>query len=198
MTLLVVMDPVGLAPVFVALAGDRPEREQARIAVKAVGIGALLLIFFGLFGESLLRYLGISLGAFRIAGGLLLFKIAVEMVFASRIRETPEEEEEARQREDISVFPLAIPLLVGPGAMASILILIGEGRHVAAGLWVVVAAAFVVLILAYVALIFASRISRLLGHTGVNVITRVMGVLLAALAVQFVIDGTLSALAGRL
>ncbi len=188
-TLLVVMDPVGLAPVFVALAGDRPEAERQRIAKRAVTIATLLLIFFGFFGEPLLRYLGIGLAAFRTAGGILLFKIALDMVFVHRVRETPEEEEEARTREDISVFPLAIPLLVGPGAMASVLVLMAEARPLALGWAVVAAAAALVLILAYGALRLADRISRLLGRTGVNVVTRVLGVLLAALAVQFVFDG---------
>jgi len=192
-TFLVVMDPVGLAPVFVALAGDRPQAERQRIAKRAVSIATLLLVFFGFFGEPLLRYLGIGLAAFRTAGGLLLFKIALDMVFVHRVRETPEEEEEARRREDISVFPLAIPLLVGPGAMASVLVLMAEARHVTLGWAAVVAAAALVLILAYVALRLADTISRLLGRTGVNVVTRVLGVLLAALAVQFVFDGVAEA-----
>jgi len=192
-TLFVVMDPVGLAPVFVALAGDRPEAERRRIAKRAVTIATFLLVFFGFFGEPLLRYLGIGLAAFRTAGGILLFKIALDMVFVHRVRETPEEEEEARTREDISVFPLAIPLLVGPGAMASILVLTAEARHVPLGWAAVVAAAALVLVLAYLALRLADRISALLGRTGVNVVTRVLGVLLAALAVQFVFDGVAEA-----
>ena len=192
-TFFVVMDPVGLAPVFVGLAGDRPPKERQRIARRAVAVATLLLVFFGFFGEPLLRYLGIGLPAFRTAGGLLLFKIAVDMVFAHRERETPEEEEEARRREDISVFPLAIPLLVGPGAMASILVLMAEARHVALGWAAVVAAAALVLLLAYLALRLADAISRWLGRTGVNVVTRVLGVLLAALAVQFVFDGVAEA-----
>jgi len=192
-TFFVVMDPVGLAPVFVGLAGDRPPKERQRIARRAVAVATLLLVFFGFFGEPLLRYLGIGLPAFRTAGGLLLFKIAIDMVFAHRERETPEEEEEARRREDISVFPLAIPLLVGPGAMASILVLMAEARHVALGWAAVVAAAALVLLLAYLALRLADAISRWLGRTGVNVVTRVLGVLLAALAVQFVFDGVAEA-----
>jgi len=189
LTLFVVMDPVGLGPVFLALAGERTPEEQRAIAARAVGLAAGLLAFFGLFGAPLLAYLGIGLGAFRVAGGLLLFKIAVDMVFASRVRETPEEEEEARVREDISVFPLAIPLLVGPGAMASILVLAAEAKGVPGGpLWLA-AAAGAVLLLAYLALLLAGAIARGLGRTGVNVVTRVLGVLLAALAVQYVFDG---------
>jgi multiple antibiotic resistance protein len=191
MTFLVVMDPIGLAPVFLGLAAGRPPREQAEIARRAVLIAALLLVLFALFGEPLLRYLGIRLEAFRIAGGLLLLKIAVDMVFAHRERETPEEEAEARLRGDISVFPLAIPLLVGPGAMASVLVLTGEARTLPLGAWIVIGAGLFVLLLAYLALVLSRLIARVLGRTGVNVITRVLGILLAALAVEFMVDGLL-------
>lgn len=191
MTFLVVMDPIGLAPVFLGLAAGRPPREQAEIARRAVLIAALLLVLFALFGEPLLRYLGIRLEAFRIAGGLLLLKIAVDMVFAHRERETPEEEAEARLRGDISVFPLAIPLLVGPGAMASVLVLTGEARALPLGAWIVIGAGLFVLLLAYLALVLSRLIARVLGRTGVNVITRVLGILLAALAVEFMVDGLL-------
>ncbi len=194
MTFLVVMDPIGLAPVFLGLAAGRPPREQVEIARRAVLIAALLLVLFALFGEPLLRYLGIRLEAFRIAGGLLLLKIAVDMVFAHRERETPEEEAEARLRGDISVFPLAIPLLVGPGAMASVLVLTGEARPLPLGAWIVIGAGLLVLFIAYLALVLSRWIARALGRTGVNVITRVLGILLAALAVEFMVDGLLGVL----
>ena len=191
MTFLVVMDPIGLAPVFLGLVAGRPLSEQREIARRAVFIAAVLLVLFALFGEPLLRYLGIRLEAFRIAGGLLLLKIAVDMVFAHRERETPEEEAEARLRGDISVFPLAIPLLVGPGAMASVLVLTGEARVLPWGTWIVVGAGLLVLLIAYVALLLSRWIARALGRTGVNVVTRVLGILLAALAVEFMVDGLL-------
>lgn len=189
LTLFVVMDPVGLVPVFLALAGDRPPRKQAQIARKAVLVAGGLLVSFFFFGRGLLEYLGISLDALRIAGGILLFRIATEMVFAHHERETEEEKDEARERADISVFPLAIPLIAGPGALASVLILGGEARGVPWGWAVVLFNVFLVLSLAYLFLGAAVRVRRALGRTGVNVVTRVLGLLLAALAVQYVADG---------
>lgn len=195
LTLFVVMDPVGLAPVFVALAGGRPAADQVRMARRAVRVAGAVLLAFALFGPALLEYLGISLDAFRVAGGLLLLKIAVDMVFAHRERETDEEKAEASLREDISVFPLAIPLLAGPGAMTSVMILTAEARGVPGGFFIVLGAVVVVLLLAYAALVLATRLARLLGRTGVNVVTRVLGVLLSALAVQYIADGVIDFLA---
>lgn len=189
LTLLVVIDPVGLVPVFLALGGGRSEGEQRRLAQRAVLVAGGVLLFFAVGGAWLLSRLGISLDAFRVAGGLLLFRIAVDMVFAQRERETKEEEAEARTRADISVFPLAIPMISGPGALASVMILAAEGSARRGGFLVVIAAAVVVLVLSYVALRLAAPLGRILGQTGVNVVTRVLGVLLAALAVQYVADG---------
>lgn len=189
LTLFVVMDPVGLVPVFLALAGERPAGKQAQIAKKAVLVAGGLLVSFFFFGKGLLGYLGISLEALRIAGGILLFRIATEMVFAHHERETEEEKNEARLRADISVFPLAIPLIAGPGALASVLILAGEARREPLGWAVVLLAAFLVLGLAYLFLRLSAQIRQVLGRTGVNVVTRVLGILLAALAVQYVADG---------
>jgi multiple antibiotic resistance protein len=189
LTLLVVMDPVGLVPVFLALASDRDLHEQRSVARKAVIVAGGLLVAFALGGAWLLQRLAISIYAFRVAGGVLLFRIAVDMVFAKHARETKEEEAEAKERSDISVFPLAIPLIAGPGTLASIMILAGEARAHPLGLPVVLSTALVVLALSYAALRLAAPIGRLLGQTGVNVVTRVLGVLLAALAVQYVADG---------
>ncbi|MFN4072407.1 MAG: MarC family protein [Thermus sp.] len=189
LTLFVVVDPVGLVPVFLALAGDRPPRKQAQIARKAVVVAGGLLVSFFFFGQGLLGYLGISLEALRIAGGILLFRIATEMVFAHHERETEEEKDEARLRADISVFPLAIPLIAGPGALASVLILALEARREPLGFAVVLSTVFLVLALAYLFLRLAFQVRRALGRTGVNVVTRVLGILLAALAVQYVADG---------
>lgn len=189
LTLFVIMDPVGLAPVFVALAGGRPEAERRHIARSAVLVAGGILGSFAVGGAWLLGHLGISLGAFRVAGGVLLFKLAVDMVLAQHERETEEEEQEARARHDISVFPLAIPLIAGPGALASVMILAGESGRVPQGLWVVLGTLVAVLVMCYAALRGAAALARLLGQTGVNVVTRVLGVLLAALAVQYVADG---------
>jgi len=184
-----VLAPVGLLPVVLALAGDRAQRKQSQIAGRAVLVAGGLLVSFFFFGRGLLGYLGISLEALRIAGGILLFRIATEMVFAHHERETEEEKDEARLRADISVFPLAIPLIAGPGALASVLILAAEARREPLGFAVVLSTVFLVLALAYVFLRLAAQVRRALGRTGVNVVTRVLGILLAALAVQYVADG---------
>jgi multiple antibiotic resistance protein len=197
LTLLVVMDPVGLGPVFLGLAGNRPAAERVRLATRAVIIAGGVLFLFAVAGTALLRHLHISLDAFRVAGGILLFRIAVDMVFAQLERETEEEELEARSRRDISVFPLAIPLIAGPGALASVMILAGEARGLPWGLGVLLATGALVLAIVYLGLRLSDRTARLLGQTGVNVVTRVLGVLLAALAVQYVADGVGGLLALR-
>jgi multiple antibiotic resistance protein len=189
LTLFVVIDPAGLVPVFVSLAGTRTSDVQASIARRAVLIAGGVLLAFSLVGRPLLAYLGVSVWALQIAGGILLFRIAVDMVFAQLRRETVEEEAEARAKEDISVFPLAIPLIAGPGALASILILMTEARGELAASGLVLLSAAVVLVVSYVALRAAVRLAGLLGQTGVNVVTRVLGLILAALAVQYVADG---------
>ena len=192
LTMLVVVDPVGLVPMFLALAADRGAVERRRLARRAVLVAGGILLAFALAGSWVLHRLGISLGAFQVAGGILLFWIAVRMVFAEHQRETAAEEAEARSRVDISVFPLAIPIIAGPGSMASIMILVGEARAVRGGLALVVLTTAAVLLLCYVALRLSEPLVRALGTTGVNVVTRVLGVLLAALAVQYVADGALT------
>jgi multiple antibiotic resistance protein len=198
LTLFVVIDPVGVAPVFLGLAGTRSAAEQARIARRAILVAGVILFGFAFFGAWLLDQLGIHVDAFRIAGGILLFRIAVGMVMAApHERETPEEEAESRERADVSVFPLAIPLIAGPGAMASMMILVGPARGEPRRMAVVVAMAAAVLALTWLALRLAAPLGRLLRRTGVNVVTRVLGVLLAALAVQYVADGVRGLIAGR-
>jgi multiple antibiotic resistance protein len=191
LTLFVVIDPAGLVPVFVSLAGGRSAEVQATIARRAVLIAGAILLLFSVIGGPVLAYLGISVAALRVAGGILLFRIAVDMVFAQFRRETTEEEAEARAKEDISVFPLAIPLIAGPGALASILILTSEARGEPTAFALVLVAAAIVLIVAYVFLRASAWLARLLGQTGINVGTRVLGLLLAALAVQYVADGVI-------
>ncbi|HXY42205.1 MAG TPA: MarC family protein [Vicinamibacteria bacterium] len=197
LTLFVVVDPIGIAPVFIALAGGRPAAERGRIARKAVAVAGVVLLGFALFGSWLFERLGISMDAFRIAGGVLLFRIAVGMVLAAHERETREEQEEARARQDVSVFPLAIPLIAGPGALASMMILVAQAGAEPRRQLVVVAMAALVLLLTWLALRLSALLGRLLHRTGVNVVTRVLGVLLAALAVQYVADGVRGLLLAR-
>ncbi|WP_291423662.1 MarC family protein [Deinococcus sp.] len=200
LTMVVVMDPIGLAPIFIGLAGSRPAFERRRMATKGVLVAGGIILLFGLFGQALLHYLGISLSAFRIAGGLLLFMIALDMVFArqSGSKETPEEEKEAQERPDISVFPLAIPLIAGPGTLASIMIEANTAHGEPLLLLTVMLVTGAVLLLCYLALRLSGQIARLMGLTGIHVVTRVLGVLLAALAVQYVADGTLTLMRGGL
>lgn len=189
LTLLVVIDPIGLMPIFMSLTSKYSSAQKARIARQAVMVAGGILIVFALIGKGLLQYLGISIGAFQIAAGLLLLKIAVDMVFAQRERETAEEEQEAYLREDISVFPLAIPLIAGPGTLASLLILTTEIDGQRFGLLVLLSVVMVVLGIAYVVFRLSERLAIAFGQTGINVVTRVLGVLLSALAVQYVLNG---------
>ena len=200
LTMLVVMDPVGLAPIFIALAGHRPAFERRRMALKATVVAGAIILVFGLFGQTLLRHLGISLSAFRVAGGILLFMIALDMVFArpSGSKENPDEEREAKDREDISVFPLAIPLIAGPGTLASVMIQANTAHGDPGLLGVVFFVTAVVLLLCYLALRMSGQLAKIIGVTGIHVVTRVLGVLLGALAVQYVADGALQLLRGGL
>lgn len=189
LTLFVLIDPIGLIPLFLGLVGARSYQEQKKIALRSTLVAGLLVLGFAVLGGAILRYLGISLEALKVAGGLLLFKIALDMINAQLERETDEERAESQSRTDISVFPLAIPLIAGPGTLAGVLILAGSAP---AGLWgfvVVLAMAAIVLFLTYWSLRAALKFSSSLGRTGINVITRVLGILLAALAVQYVADG---------
>lgn len=192
LTLFVIVDPPGLAPIFISLAGDRSPQAQRHLARKAVVISAGVLAVFAAGGTALFDFLGVSLEAFSIAGGILLFKIAVDMVLAQRHRQTAEEEEEAQHRDDVSVFPLAIPLITGPGALATILVLVGQAGKDPEQLGLLAVASAAVLLLAYASLRLAGMVSKILGQTGINVVTRILGLILAALAVQYVADGVLA------
>lgn len=191
LNLFIVIDPIGLAPIFISLAGDRPVEEQFRIARQAIVVSTIILSVFALLGNLLLDFLGINMEAFQVATGILLFKIAFDMVFVQNERETEQEQEEARVKQDISVFPLAIPLIAGPGTLASLLILHDESKIYDFGWLIVIAIAIVVLTIAYILLCLSRYLSALLGQTGINVVTRVLGVILTALAMQYISDGVI-------
>jgi len=189
LTLFVLIDPIGLIPLFLGIVGSRPYSEQKRIALKSTLVAGTLIAGFALIGSYLLRYLGISLEALKVAGGLLLFRIALDMINAQLERETSEEAVESRARQDVSIFPLAIPLIAGPGSLAGTLILNGIAPDGVLGFVMVLGIAAVVLLITYWFLRAALKFSSVLGRTGINVVTRVLGILLAALAVQYVADG---------
>ena len=196
---LVIVDPVGTAPLFVSLTEGRTEAERRRTARTGVLVAAAVLFVFALVGKELLAALGVSLAAFRIAGGALLFLVAIDMVFArqSGLRSTTwSEDAEAHQRADVSVFPLAIPLIAGPGAIASVMLLMGEAAGSRLAQAAVLAVLALVLLITYLCLHAAVHLVRLLGITGTNVVGRVLGIVLAALAAQFIIDGVRAALSG--
>ena len=191
LTLFVIIDPVGLSSLFLGVTDGYTPKRRRSTGLRAVLIAGGILLAFLFVGEPLLRYLGVSIDALRIAGGLLLFKLAFDMVFAKRERQTESEEAEAHTRDDVAVFPLAIPLIAGPGAFATILVLATEIDNQPEYLAILIGALVAVLILVYVGFRLATPIHRVLGDTGTAVITRVLGILLAALAVQLVIDAIL-------
>jgi len=188
----VVVDPVGLAPIFAALTQGESPAAKHRIAIRGTLIAGTILLIFVLAGDSLLNALGIGMPAFQIAGGLLLFLLAVDMVFArpSGMRSTTEREHrEAEAKKDISVFPLAIPLIAGPGALTTVLLMVGEQGEDPLVIGTVLVVVFLVLLATLASLFFSARLMAFMGETGANVVSRVLGVILAALAVQFVLDG---------
>ena len=197
-TLLVIIDPPGCAPIFASLTSGTSAAHRRAMAIRASAVAWCILVFFALLGEPLLRTLGISLSAFRLAGGIMLFMIALDMVFERR---TERREERARElegtpeAEDISVFPMAIPMIAGPGSIASIMLLSARADGTVAGL-TVLAAMTAVILLTLVALLMAGPLMKLIGAKLEAMITRILGVILAALAAQFVLDGLERSLPG--
>ncbi|HEY7371071.1 MAG TPA: MarC family protein [Polyangia bacterium] len=194
-TLLLVVDAPGVIPLFLAMTGGDSAAHRRRTALRAALMSGVLLAAFAALGDAIFRILGISLGAFRIAGGVLLFMLAVDMLRAqpSRQRTSPEEEAEGVNRPDVSIFPLAIPMLAGPGATSTVMVLISRAER--AWQYAILYAAIVFTTLATYALLrSAAMVERRLGRTGMNVLQRVMGLILAATAVQFVVDGAASVL----
>ena len=198
LTLFVVVDPIAMSPTFLAVTGGMPRAARKSVAVRASILAGAILTGTALVGARLLEFLDISLPAFRIAGGLLLFWIAAEMVFGVRSRHEGEAAEQAMEERvrNVAAFPLAIPLLAGPGAITATILLASR----AGGDYLLVGALIAVVVLVaascLVTFLFAERISGLLGMTGNIVLSRLLGVLLAALAVQYVVDGVRAILGG--
>jgi multiple antibiotic resistance protein len=190
-TLFVVIDPPGCAPIYAALTTGASTEQKRSMALKACLIAGAILLGFALFGQELLGALHIELDSFRVAGGIMLFLIALDMVFEMRTQRREERAEKLRETpevEDVSVFPMAMPMLAGPGAIASIMLLAGSAHDMGQTL-VVLGALLAVLVLTLLALWAASPLMKLVGAQVEAVITRLLGVLLAALAAQYVFDG---------
>ena len=190
-TFFVIIDPLGCAPIYAGLSAGASPAQRRAMAFRAVGVAAAILLVFALVGEDLLHGLGISLASFRIAGGIMLFLIALEMVFEKR---TQRREDRAAvvaadpEADDVSIFPMAMPMIAGPGSIASVMLLMARTNGIEATAVVLIALG-VILLLTLGALLAAGPLMRLLGARIEAVITRLLGVLLAALAVQFVMDG---------
>lgn len=189
-TLFVVIDPPGCAPIYASLTSGASAAQRRAMAIRATLIAGCILIFFAMFGEALLSFLHIDLDSFRIAGGIMLFMIAIDMVFEKRTerREQRAEKVAASDVEDVSVFPMAMPMLAGPGSIASVMLLVAQNNGLDRA-FVIFGALLLVLLITLAALLAAGPLMRVIGNKGEAVITRLLGVLLAALAAQFVIDG---------
>ncbi|MDP3896798.1 MAG: MarC family protein [Mesorhizobium sp.] len=190
-TILVTIDPPGLAPLFLALTRGMNRQERQQVGMRASIIGFAVLALFAVAGASILSVFGITLPAFRVAGGFLLFYIAFEMVFERRQERKEKSADIAITRDhihNIAAFPLAIPLIAGPGAISATVLLSGTFPTIA-GQAALVGIILVGILLTYLVFLLAERVDRFLGHTGRSILTRLLGVILAALAVQFVADG---------
>lgn len=191
-TLFVIIEPIGIAPIFVALTRGMAPAERRSIGARACLVAIGILTAFGLLGQALLSFVGISIPAFRISGGILLFLTALDMLFERR-RERREGQAVQDEAHDPSVFPLAMPLLAGPGAITTMILLVGQ----APGGWLGILALHLLMVAvvgcAFLLFQIAGQLDRVLGRTGNNVVTRLLGMLLAALSVQFVIDGVRAA-----
>ena len=196
-TLFVVIDPPGCAPIYAGLTSGASRAQARSMAIRASFIAGIILLIFALFGENLLGALHIELDAFRIAGGIMLFVIALDMVFEKRTQRREERAEKLKatpEVEDVSVFPMAMPMIAGPGSIATMMLLMSRSQGTEQTL-VVLGALVAVLVLTLLSLIAAGPLMKLLGASVEAVITRLLGVLLAALAAQYVIDGLKAVLA---
>jgi len=191
-TAFTIIDPIGMVPVTLAVTSSVEPGALPRTVNRAVLVASVIIFFMALVGQYLLSYLGITLPAFSIAGGILLLLISIDMLFArpSRAKETPDEEMEAKEHEQqVAVFPLAIPMIAGPGTIATVLLLesLSRGDHVK--LAIVYGAFAVALFVTWLVMRCAPLVMRVMGRTGVSVVTRLLGIILSALAVQFILNG---------
>lgn len=190
-TFFVVIDPPGCAPIYASLTGDASPAQRRNMAIRAVVVAALILAIFSIFGEQLLGALSISLDSFRIAGGIMLFMIALEMVFEKRTQRREDRAQEIIDHpdiEDVSIFPMAMPMIAGPGSIAAVMLLMSRSEDLESRL-IIMGALGLVLLLTLTGLLLAGPLMRVLGGNVEAVVTRLLGVLLGALAVQFVVDG---------
>ncbi len=191
LALFFIVDPLGTIPIFVSITSQDSAQKRARTALKASAIAFLLLVFFAIFGSIVFRVFGITLSAFKIAGGILLLLTSLDMLRAqpARTRSSPEETEEIDEKDNMAIVPMAIPLLAGPGAIATVMVLSARGKN-----WIyltsLIGSIALTCTITYVLLRLAGHVNRILGKGGITVIERIIGLLLAAIAVQFIADGT--------
>ncbi len=197
-TFFVVIDPPGCAPIYASLTHGANAAQRRSMAIRATGVATIILLIFALFGEKLLAALHIELNSFRIAGGIMLFLIALDMVFEKRTQRREERAQkiiETPQIEDVSIFPMAMPMIAGPGSIASVMLLMSQNEGLE-NATIIISALAAVLLLTLIALLAAGPLMRILGAQVEAVITRLLGVLLGALAAQFVVDGLRSSFFG--
>jgi len=188
--LFVIVDPIGIAPVFAGLTQGSSPSHQRKMAIKGTIVGTVILVFFALVGKPFLGALGISMDGLRVAGGIMLFIIALEMVFEKRTERKQESAEKLDEYfEDISVFPVALPLLAGPGSIATIMLTMSNYEHDIYAQGAILGALALVMVITLLTFFMASRVMDWLGPTVNAVLTRLLGVILAALAAQFILDG---------
>ncbi|HEY1867012.1 MAG TPA: MarC family protein [Candidatus Cybelea sp.] len=190
-TAFTIIDPIGMIPMTLAATSRVSPERRNQIVDQAVLVAAGIMLFMGVVGRVILDYLGITLPAFMIAGGILLFLIAIDMLFArpTRAKATHEEEKEAAATENPAVFPLAVPMIAGPGTIATVLLLVNLSHGDRLNLAIVALAYGAALIVTWLCMRGSALLQRIIGTTGINVVTRLLGIILAALAVQFVVNG---------
>jgi multiple antibiotic resistance protein len=193
-----IVNPVGVIPTFIALTGSYTRAERVRVITRACLVGLGVLLLFGLAGERIFALFSITINAFRIAGGILIFKVAFDMLQGERPKSDSNDQEitDALERENIGITPLGVPLLTGPGAITTLMILVADPQYTVADHMLIYATCALVFAASFVLLLVGDRLFTLMGRSGLQVFTRVMGLILAALAIQFIVNGLAGALPG--